>query len=128
MLKGTNYKKLKSYQFFFEGNVKGLEQSERDVLKAHRVLIADNLQERRVVEQLFAEGILNLTDREEINAETSRFGRCCLLLDKLPRKGPNAFQSFLQALRLSGQGFLADKLSGMKHKLTVNSWLKITSK
>ena len=25
VLKGTNYKKLKSYQFFFEGNVKRLE-------------------------------------------------------------------------------------------------------
>ena len=25
VLKGTNYKKLKSYQFFFEGNVKKLE-------------------------------------------------------------------------------------------------------
>lgn len=128
MLKGTNYKKLKSYQCFFEGNVKRLEQSERDVLTAHRILIVDNLQERKVVEQLFAEGILDQTDREEINAETSRFDKCCLLLDMLPRKGPNAFQSFLQALRLSSQGFLADKLSGMKHNLTVNSWLKITSK
>ena len=89
-----------------------MEQSKRDVLRAHRVVIADNLQERRVVEQLFAEGVLDQTDREEIHAETSRFGKCCLLLDKLPRKGPNAFESFLQALRLSGQGFLADKLSG----------------
>ena len=89
-----------------------MEQSKRDVLRAHRVVITDNLQERRVVEQLFAEGVLDQTDREEIHAETSRFGKCCLLLDKLPRKGPNAFESFLQALRLSGQGFLADKLSG----------------
>ena len=89
-----------------------MEQSKRDVLTAHRVVIADNLQERRVVEQLFAEGVFDQTDREEIHAETSRFGKCCLLLDKLPRKGPSAFESFLQALRLSGQGFLADKLSG----------------
>ena len=91
-----------------------MEQSKRDVLRAHRVVIADNLQERRVVEQLFAEGVLDQTDREEIHAETSRFGKCCLLLDnfKLPRKGPSAFESFLQALRLSGQGFLADKLTG----------------
>ena len=89
-----------------------MEQSKRDVLTAHRVVIADNLQERRVIEQLFTEGVLDQTDREEIHAETSRFGKCCLLLDKLPRKGPNAFESFLQALRLSGQGFLADKLSG----------------
>ena len=56
-------------------------QSKRDVLTAHRVVIADNLQERRVIEQLFAEGVLDQTDREEIHAETSRFGKCCLLLD-----------------------------------------------
>ena len=89
-----------------------MEQSKRDVLRAHRVVITDNLQERRVVEQLFAERVLDQTDREEIHAETSRFGKCWLLLDKLPRKGPSAFESFLQALRLSGQGFLADKLTG----------------
>ena len=89
-----------------------MEQSKRDVLTAHRVVIADNLQERRVVEQLFAQGVLDQTDKEEIHAETSTFGKCCLLLDKLSRRGPNAFESFLQALRLSGQGFLADKLTG----------------
>lgn len=89
-----------------------MEQSKRDVLRAHRVVIADNLQERRVVEQLFAQGVLDQTDKEEILEERSRFDKCCLLLDKLPRKGPKAFESFLQALRLSGQGFLADKLTG----------------
>ena len=30
VLKGTNYKKLKSYQFFFEGNVKKLECKNHD--------------------------------------------------------------------------------------------------
>ena len=100
-----------------------MEQCKRDVLKAHRVVIADNLQERIVVEQLFAEGVLDQTDREEIHAEPSRFCKCCLLLDKLPRKGPNAFERFLQALRLSGQGFLADKLTG---KLIISLRLTIT--
>lgn len=100
-----------------------MEQSIRDVLRAHRVVIADNLQERRVVEHLFAEGVLDQIDKEEIHAETSRFSKCCLLLDKLPRKGPNAFERFLQALRLSGQGFLADTLTG---KLIISLRLTIT--
>ena len=65
-----------------------MEQSKRDVLRAHRVVIADKLQEGRVIEQLFAVGVLDETDREEIHSETSRFSKCCLLLDKLPRKGP----------------------------------------
>ena len=98
-----------------------MEQSETDLLKAHRVYIAENLQERRVVEQLFGDGVLDQMDKEEIRAETSTFDKCCLLLDKLSRKGPNAFERFLQALRRSGQRYLADKLTG---KLNIRSKIK----
>ena len=34
VLKGTNYKKLKAYQFFFEGHIKALESKEYEMAKS----------------------------------------------------------------------------------------------
>ena len=91
-----------------------MEQSKSHVLWALMLGITDNVQVRRIVEQLFADGVFNESDKDEILAETSICRRCCLLMDKLPRTGPDAFERLLQALRLSGLGFLADNIAGNK--------------
>lgn len=91
-----------------------MEQSKSHILWALMLGITDNLQVRRIVEQLFADDVFSESDKDEILAETSRCRRCCLLMDKLPRTGPDAFERLLQALRLSGLGFLADNIAGNK--------------
>ena len=61
------------------------------------------------------------TDRDEILAEKTNAHKAWHLLDLLPRKGPEAFPVFLQALNGSGAIFLANaiqsKLSGMRQLL-----------
>ena len=42
--------------------------------------------------------VLNEMDEEEIREQSTRRGRCEKLLEILPRKGPNAFKVFVEAL------------------------------
>ena len=43
--------------------------------------------------------VLNETDEEEIRGQSTRRERCEKLLEILPRKGPNAFKVFVEALK-----------------------------
>lgn len=87
-----------------------MEDSKRDVLQKHRLQISTAINPRRVVEELYSRGLLDTNDREEILAETTTQYTAFKLLDILPRKGPKAFDIFLQTLYHCGYEFLANTL------------------
>ena len=100
-----------------------MEESHRKVLRKLRIEISKTIDATRITQQLFAEDILEETDRDEILAEKTNAHKAWHLLDLLPRKGPEAFPVFLQALNGSGAIFLANaiqsKLSGMGQLLDI---------
>ena len=53
--------------------------------------------------------VLTVNDDEEIKAQSTRQRRCEKLLEILPRKGPNAFKVFVEALKKEAS-HLADVL------------------
>ena len=89
-----------------------------DVLQKLRMHISRNMNAKKVVEVLYSQSVLDMDDREEILSETTTQYKVLKLLDKLSRRGPKAFDAFLQALRNCGFEFLVDdiqrELSGKK--------------
>ena len=47
MLKGTNYKKLRAYQFFFEGHIKSLEPKEYDNKKYVKASVLASMKKKK---------------------------------------------------------------------------------
>ncbi|KAL5014219.1 hypothetical protein ScPMuIL_008489 [Solemya velum] len=68
-------------------------------------MIVEDLLDRLEQEEVFPVGIV-----ERINAGETRREKARRILDDLMRRGPTAFDKFVQCLRDSQQGFLADKL------------------
>lgn len=95
-----------------------MEESHRKVLRKFRLHISRNIDARRITEVLFTKEILDEASKESILAQTTSEGKAFCLLDELSRSGPDAFESFLNALHGSGRSFLANEinlhLSGMK--------------
>ena len=97
-----------------------MEESHRKVLQKLRLKISGDINVRRITEELFSSGILDKNDSQEILAKETTQYKALHLLDLLPRKGPEAFPVFLQALHGSGSSFLANyiqsELSGMRKR------------
>ena len=87
-----------------------MEQAKADVLRKRRIQISSNMNAEKVVERLYSQRILDMDDRELILAETTTNGKGLKLLDLLPRRRPEAFDVFLQALRECGCGHLANTI------------------
>lgn len=98
-----------------------MEDTHRKVLQKLRLHISRNINARRITETLFSRGVLDENDKESIIAETTTEYKALYLLDLLPRKGPTAFDDFVQALYACNNAFLANsiqsELSGMENVL-----------
>ena len=66
-------------------------------MRRHQSNIRTDLEPKNILAKLVE--ILSDTDEGEIKAETTREKKCDKLLEILPRKGPNAFKVFVEALK-----------------------------
>ena len=66
--------------------------------KNYRAILRD-LEPGKVLPYLFQEGIFDLDDKDEVNAEKTRKKKAEVLLDKLQREGPRALEVLVSALR-----------------------------
>lgn len=87
-----------------------MEEANFEKLRKRRMDISRSMDAKKVVEQLYSQGIFDMADREEILAETTTQDKVCKLLDLLPRRRPEAFDVFLQTLRECGFGHLANTI------------------
>lgn len=105
-----------------------MDEASKERLRRLRIHISRSMNARMVVEGLYAEGILDFDDREEVLAETTTQHKVLKLLDVLPFKGPQAFNAFLKALRTFGYEFLANQIqSEFSGDATGNNERKPTS-
>ena len=74
-----------------------MEDKHRTILRHHREIIEKNLEPSNILSKLVT--VLTETDEEEINVQLTTQRRCEKLLKILPRKWPNAFKVFVEALK-----------------------------
>ncbi|XP_044179741.1 uncharacterized protein LOC122961199 [Acropora millepora] len=84
-----------------------MEDTHRTILRDFRPNIIKDLEPNNILPDLGR--VLTAKDDEEIKAQSTRQGRCEKLLEILPRKGPNAFKVFVEALKKEAP-HLADDL------------------
>ena len=74
-----------------------MEHKHRKILRHKWSNIRDDLEPKNVLPKLVT--VLTETEEEEIKAQSTRHKRCDKLLEILPRKGENAFEVFVKALK-----------------------------
>lgn len=93
----------------------------QETLKKNRVVLAKQLLLSELLEHLLEKDIITLEMRELIQAKGGSFSQNVELLNLLPKRGPQAFDAFCEALRETRQGHLEDllltTLSDIQHML-----------
>ena len=84
-----------------------MEDKHRTILRDYRPKIVKDLEPNNILPDLGR--VFTVNDDEEIKAQSTRQRRCEKLLEILPRKGPNAFKVFVEALKEEAK-HLADVL------------------
>ena len=74
-----------------------MEGKHRTILRDCRSNIVNDLEPNDILPDLGS--VLTPKDDAKIKAQSTRQGRCEQLLEILPRKGPNAFKVFVEALK-----------------------------
>ncbi|XP_074235077.1 caspase-2 isoform X4 [Saimiri boliviensis] len=101
--------------------VYGMHPDHQETLKKNRVVLAKQLLLSELLEHLLEKDIITLEMRELIQAKVGSFSQNVELLNLLPKRGPQAFDAFCEALRETKQGHLEDMLlttlSGLQHVL-----------
>lgn len=77
----------------------------RDILRNNRAFLIKNMEPMKLLKHLST--TLDETDDEQIKAQSTRGERSEKLLDILLRKGQNAFDEFVKALREVQSQYLA---------------------
>ncbi|PNJ51839.1 caspase-2 isoform X1 [Pongo pygmaeus] len=99
----------------------GMHPHHQETLKKNRVVLAKQLLLSELLEHLLEKDIITLEMRELIQAKVGSFSQNVELLNLLPKRGPQAFDAFCEALRETKQGHLEDMLlttlSGLQHVL-----------
>ena len=93
----------------------------KQLLQVFRPRLVQDLDPGEVTDHLFEKNVINDDDMDEIRREMANKGRKAatyLLLDRIPIRSPTWYCDFLQALRSSGQGFLADEIDDTNRKTT----------
>jgi len=86
-----------------------MEERHIELLRKHRVILKRDLEPKKLLPYLVTDLVLDETDEEEIKTKLTREDQADKLLEILPRRGPQAFICFIEALE-NVQLHLAAKL------------------
>uniref|UniRef100_A0A8C0Q403 Caspase 2 n=2 Tax=Canis lupus familiaris TaxID=9615 RepID=A0A8C0Q403_CANLF len=76
----------------------GMHPDHQEALKKNRVVLAKQLLLSELLEHLLEKDIITLEMREHIQAKVGGFSQNVELLNLLPKRGPQAFDAFCEAL------------------------------
>ena len=88
-----------------------MEKQHKEIILRNYVLLTENLDSSRILSNLIQHKILSVNDGESIAAVETSSGKASKLLSFLMRRGPNAFELFMNALAMSNFS-LYEKLGG----------------
>ena len=86
-----------------------MEDKHRDILRSCHVALVTDLEPEMLFAHLIQERVMTPDDQEKINKIATRKLQSEEFLSILPRRGPKAYQEFVNALE-ENQSFLACKL------------------
>ncbi|XP_067682007.1 ELKS/Rab6-interacting/CAST family member 1-like [Haliotis asinina] len=86
-------------------------EDEETIIRVNTPAIEGCLEVKDINSILLAKGILDFTDRQEIESAFTRIERAKRFIHIIINRGPKAFKEFIFALREKGYKDLADKLS-----------------
>ena len=89
-----------------------MNETERTALQQNWVYLLENvaIEGSMLLDYLYKNGILTSHQKEEVMVQSLSKDKVAKLLEILQRKGPKAFQAFLDALRQAKQEHIADQL------------------
>lgn len=87
-----------------------MDQIHKDALRRTRVAIVRDLDVDHICDDVLEKDIFTQLMMEYIMAERTRIDKVRRLLDDLVRRGPNAYQAFLQVLDTTGYQHLAQQI------------------
>ena len=93
-----------------------MEHRHRTILRDHRPNIVTDLEPNNILPDLGS--VLTEKDDAEIKAQSTRQGRCEQLLEIIPRKGPNAFKVFVEALKKEAPHLASDLIGAGNNRLS----------
>ena len=74
------------------------------------------LRPRELTDYLYGKEVISQHDKEEIECEEKNMGASAatfMLLDRIPRRVQSWYQEFLEALRVTGHGYVADEMNDL---------------
>ena len=87
-----------------------MERRHQEALRRNWVYLMDNLIMDGVLDSMMSKEIFTSTMGEEVSVKQIRKDQVTHFLFTLIRRGPHAFDLFLEALRENSQEFIADQL------------------
>jgi len=87
-----------------------MDEIHREVIRENFIYIGENLVLKDILDFLVGEMVLTEDMQEEILAEKTKKDKIAKFLFILPRRGPGAFEKFLEGLDSTKQDFIADRL------------------
>ncbi|XP_014783598.1 caspase-2 isoform X2 [Octopus bimaculoides] len=83
-----------------------MNEKDKETLIAKRVELVENIMMEELLTHLIAKGVVTKRNAEYINAINVNSKKVEYFLDLLPKRGPDAFQIFCEALNTTGQEFI----------------------
>lgn len=87
-----------------------MDNVHRETLRLNWVYLTENLSMNELLDHMLGQLVITDDMYEEIKVQSTKKEQITHFLLILPRRGPNAFDKFLEALRATSQGFIVDKL------------------
>ncbi|XP_075020523.1 caspase-2 isoform X3 [Calonectris borealis] len=84
----------------------GMQRCHQEALKKNRVMLAKQLVLKELLEHMIEKDIITMEMMEVIQAKSGSFSQNVEFLNLLPKRGPNAFSAFCEALRETKQQHL----------------------
>ena len=102
-----------------------MEEKHRYILRLHRSSIRMDLEPKNILPKLVL--VLTEIDEMEIKTQCTREKRCDRLLEILPRRGPDAFNVFVKALKEEAPHLASDLIeAGNKEVPDQSSALRVS--
>ncbi|OXB71811.1 UNVERIFIED_CONTAM: hypothetical protein H355_002780 [Colinus virginianus] len=100
----------------------GMQRCHQEALKKNRVMLARELVLKELMEHMIEKDIITIEMMEMIQAKSGSFSQNVEFLNLLPKRGPNAFSAFCEALQETKQQHLAETIlkteSSLRHGIT----------
>ncbi|NWI66378.1 CASP2 protein, partial [Todus mexicanus] len=84
----------------------GMQRCHQEALKKNRVMLAKQLVLKELMEHMIEKDVITAEMMETIQAKSGSFSQNVEFLNLLPKRGPNAFSAFCEALRETKQQHL----------------------